>query len=175
MEPTEGWKSGSESAVEVAFSNEKSSTVSNASRLRSRDSVKRKVAKGDYGVKSASPPKMRQVSSSPGPLRSPLESGINKLVEASARYNPDKDSAVKQGFVGGGLTAAELRDLLRKSFGIKLAGPELSAVFAHFVPDGGMELDGNVFIINFIKVLHYTPLSSMTTRRVTSVANPCLR
>lgn len=150
MEAMEGRKAG----IEVALPNEKSSAVSNASRPRSRDSVERKVAKGDYGVKSASPSKVRQASSSPGHLRSPLESGIIKLVEASARYNSDKDSVVKQGFVGGGLTAAELRDVLRKSFGIKLTGPELSAVFAHYVPDGGRELDGNVFIVNLIKVLH---------------------
>lgn len=137
---------------EVAFPNEKSSAVSDASMPRSRDSVKRKVAKGDYGVQSASPPKRRHH------FRSPLESGISKLVEASAQYNPDKDTTVKQGFVGGGLTATELRYVLRKSFGIKLTGPELSAVFAYYVPDGGMELDGNVFIVHFIKVLHYRRL-----------------
>lgn len=73
-------------------------------------------------------------------------------VGRDTRYHPDRDGVLKQGFAGEGLTPPELREMLRRLFQIKLTEPELSAVFAHFVPDGGMELDGNVFIIHFIQV-----------------------
>lgn len=59
---------------------------------------------------------------------------------------------LKRGFSEGELTPPELREMLRRLFTIKLTEPELSAVFGHFVPDGGMELDGNVFFIHFVQV-----------------------
>ncbi|CAM9515707.1 unnamed protein product [Ectocarpus fasciculatus] len=109
------------------------------------------VAQGKYAVKLSSPPKKRKPPPAEPP-RTPLQSGISKLVQASVRYHPDKDRILKKGFAGEGLTPPELRDMLRRLFHIRLTEPELSAVFAHFVPDGGMELDGNTFVIHFIQM-----------------------
>lgn len=112
------------------------------------------VAKGKYSsAKPGSPPKKHRTATVMDVRRTPLQAGISKLMEASLRYHPDKDGALKQGFAGEGLTPLELKEMLRRLFHIKLTEPELSAVFAHFVPDGGMELDGNVFMIQFIQVL----------------------
>ena len=95
-----------------------------------------------------------------------LQTGIAKLTEASLRYHPDMDDAWKQGFAGEGLTPLTLKEMLRRLFHIKLMEPELSAVFVHFVPDGGMELDGNVFVIQFTKGEERVSLyNSSTTRR----------
>lgn len=110
----------------------------------------REVAKGDYGIKKSCPSNKRSL---PGSNLTPLQSGLSKLVEASVRFDPGKDGIMKQGFFGQGLTPPELRDTLRRLFMIRLTEPELSAVFAHFVPDGGMEMDGNMFIMHFIKVM----------------------
>lgn len=111
------------------------------------------VAKGKYGVKSGSPLTKHRTAPVMDLRRTPLQAGISKLMEASLRYHPDRDGALKQGFAGEGLTPQELKEMLRRLFHVKLTEPELSAVFAHFVPDGGMELDGNVFMIQFIQVL----------------------
>lgn len=111
------------------------------------------VAKGKYGVKSGPPPQKHRTAPVMDLRRTPLQAGISKLMEASLRYHPDRDGALKQGFAGEGLTPLELKEMLRRLFHVKLTEPELSAVFAHFVPDGGMELDGNVFMIQFIQVL----------------------
>lgn len=139
-------------AAEIVFPNGKSVIEGEARRPKTRDE-KKNVAKGKYGAKHSFPPKKRKATASPEPPRTPLQSGISKLVEASVRYHPDKDHVLKRGFAGEGLTPPELRDMLRRLFRIRLTEPELSAVFAHFVPDGGMELDGNTFIIHYIQVL----------------------
>lgn len=138
-------------AAKIVFPSGKSAIEGDARRPKSRDG-KKNVAKGKYGTKPISPPKKRKAPPTEPP-RTPLQSGIFKLVEASERYHPEKDRVLKQGFSGEGLTPPELRDMLRRLFHIKLNEQELSAVFAHFVPDGGMELDGNTFIIHFIQVL----------------------
>lgn len=117
-----------------------------------RGGEKKNVAKGNYKSPVSPPKKRRAAPIAVVPSRTPLQSGIFKLVEASVRYHPDKDSVLKQGFLGERLTPPELKEMLRRLFHIKLTEPELSAVFAHFVPDGGMELDGNRFIIHFIQV-----------------------
>lgn len=138
-------------AVDIVFPSGKS--ISEGSSLQTKTSgseTTKKVAKGTYSIKSA--PKKRRAAPAAEPPRSPLQSGISKLVSASVDYHPDKDGVLKQGFAGDGLTPPELRDMLRRLFNIKLTEPELSAIFAHFVPDGGMELDGSVFIIHFIQV-----------------------
>ena len=112
------------------------------------------VAKGKYGVKPSSPPQQHRTTPAVAAIRqTPLQAGISKLMEASLRYHPERDGVLKQGFAGEGLTPPELKEMLRRLFHIKLTEPELSAVFAHFVPDGGMELDGNVFMTQFIQVL----------------------
>lgn len=138
-------------AANIVFPSGKSAVEGDARRPKSRDSQKN-VAKGKYGTKPSSPPKKRKAAAPVEPSRTPLQSGIFKLVEASVRYHPARDRVLKQGFAGEGLTPPELRDMLRRLFHIKLTEPELSAVFAHFVPDGGMELDGNTFIVHFIQV-----------------------
>lgn len=140
-------------AAEIVFPSGKSTTEGDGRRPRSKDG-KKNVAKGKYSAKLRSPPRKRKVVTAAEPSQTPLQSGIFKLVEASVRYHPEKDRVLKQGFAGEGLTPPELRDMLRRLFNVKLTEPELSAVFAHFVPDGGMELDGNTFIIHFIQVLH---------------------
>ena len=152
MDRPEAGPEAGQDAVEFVFPSGVLSVAANACRQKSQGSGKRNVAKGDYGVKLVSPPKKSRPTRSVQPPRTPFKSGICKLVEASARYHPHTYGTVKQGFQGGGLTALELRDTLRRFFGIKLTDPELSAVFAHFVPDGGMELDGNLFIIHFLQV-----------------------
>lgn len=138
-------------AAEIVFPSGKSVIEGEARRPKTKDEQKN-VAKGKYGAKHSSPPKKRKAATSPEPPRTPLQSGISKLVEASVRYHPDKDHVLKQGFAGEGLTPPELRDMLRRLFHIRLTEQELSAVFAHFVPDGGMELDGNTFVIHYIQV-----------------------
>ncbi|CAM9433698.1 unnamed protein product [Scytosiphon promiscuus] len=138
-------------AAEIVFPSGKSTIEGDARRPRSKDG-KKNVAKGKYNVKQRSPPRRRKATTATEPSQTPLQSGISKLVEASVRYHPEKDRVLKQGFAGEGLTPPELRDMLRRLFNVKLTEPELSAVFAHFVPDGGMELDGNTFIIHFIQM-----------------------
>lgn len=139
-------------AARIVFPSGKSAMEGDARRPKSRDGHKN-VAKGKYSsTKQCSPPKKRKAAVPVEPPRTPLQSGIFKLVEASVRYHPEKDRVLKQGFAGEGLTPPELRDMLRRLFHIKLTEPELSAVFAHFVPDGGMELDGNTFVVHFIQV-----------------------
>lgn len=138
-------------AANIVFPSGKSAVEGDARRPKSKDSQKN-VAKGKYGTKSSSPPRKRKAAMPAEPTRTPLQSGIFKMVEASVRYHPAKDRVLKQGFAGEGLTPPELRDMLRRLFHIKLTEQELSAVFAHFVPDGGMELDGNSFIVHFIQV-----------------------
>eukprot|EP00752_Nemacystus_decipiens_P018201 g16330.t1 len=138
-------------AAKIVFPSGKSAVEGDPRRPKSKDSQKN-VAKGKYGSKQSSPPKKRKAATPVEPPRTPLQSGIFKLVEASVRYHPEKDRVLKQGFAGEGLTPPELRDMLRRLFHIKLTEPELSAVFAHFVPDGGMELDGNTFIVHFIQM-----------------------
>lgn len=138
-------------AAKIVFPSGKSAVEGDAGRPKPKGSQKN-VAKGNYSSKQSSPPKKRKAATPVEPPRTPLQSGIFKLVEASVRYRPEKDRVLKQGFAGDGLTPPELRDMLRRLFQIKLTEPELSAVFAHFVPDGGMELDGNTFIVHFIQV-----------------------
>lgn len=138
-------------AAEIVFPSGKSVIEGDARRPKPRDD-KKNVTKGKYGTMHSSPPKKRKAATPAEPPRTPLQSGISKLVEASVRYHPDKDHVLKQGFAGEGLTPPELRDMLRRLFHVKLNEPELSAVFAHFVPDGGMELDGNTFVIHYIQV-----------------------
>ncbi|CAN0573103.1 unnamed protein product, partial [Ectocarpus sp. 12 AP-2014] len=77
------------------------------------------VAQGKYAVRLSSPPKKRKASPEEPP-RTPLQSGLSKLVEASVRYHPDKDRILKKGFAGEGLTPPELRDMLRRLFHIRL-------------------------------------------------------
>lgn len=138
-------------AANIVFPSGKSAVEGEARRPKSRGSEKN-VAKGKYGTKPSSPAKKRKAAAPVEPPRTPLQSGIFKLVEASVRYHPEKDRVLKQGFAGEGLTPPELRDMLRRLFHVKLTEPELSAVFAHFVPGGGMELDGITFIVHFIQV-----------------------
>lgn len=138
-------------AAKIVFPSGKSAIEGDARRPNSKDG-KINVAKGKYGTKQSSLPKKRKAATPVEPPRTPLQSGIFKLVEASVRYHPEKDRVLKQGFAGEGLTPPELRDMLRRLFHVKFTEPELSAVFAHFVPDGGMELDGNTFIVHFIQV-----------------------
>lgn len=138
-------------AAEIVFPSGKSVIEGEARRPKTRDE-KKNIAKGKYGAKRSSPPRKRKAANSLDPPRTPLQSGISKLVEASVRYHPDKDHVLKKGFAGEGLTPPELRDMLRRLFHIRLTEQELSAVFAHFVPDGGMELDGNTFITHYIQV-----------------------
>lgn len=138
-------------AAKIVFPSGKSAVEGDSRRPKSRG-TKKNIAKGKYGTKQSSPPKKRTAATPVEPPRTPLQSGIFKLVEASVRYHPEKDRVLKQGFAGEGLTPPELRDMLRRLFHVKLTEPELSAVFAHFVPDGGMELDGNTFVVHFIQV-----------------------
>lgn len=139
-------------AAEIVFPSGKSTLEGDVRRPRSKDG-KKNVAKGKYhSAKQRSPSRKRKAIPAVDSSQTPLQSGISKLVEASVRYHPEKDRVLKQGFAGEGLTPPELRDMLRRLFNVKLTEPELSAVFAHFVPDGGMELDGNTFIIHFIQV-----------------------
>lgn len=138
-------------AAEIVFPSGKTVIERDAPKKPNKTREGRNVAQGKYAVKLSSPRKKRKAPPAEPP-KTPLQSGISKLVEASVRYHPDKDRILKKGFAGDGLTPPELRDMLRRLFHIRLTEPELSAVFAHFVPDGGMELDGNTFVIHFIQV-----------------------
>lgn len=154
-------------AAEIVFPSGKSAIEGDGRRGKSREG-KKNVAKGKYSAKQSSPPKKRKAPPTEPP-RTPLQSGICKMVEASVRYHPEKDRVLKQGFSGDGLTPPELRDMLRRLFHIRLTDPELSAVFAHFVPDGGMELDGNAFIIHFIQVLPQEVHDTLRWRNVSQI------
>lgn len=143
--PVEG-----DDAADIVFPSGKSSGVKEGLRPLPKKQRGNNLAKGNYGVKSSH---TRKRHSSPEPKRTPLQSGLHKMMEASVRFNPEKDGMLKQGFAGQGLTPPEFREMLRRLFNIKLNEMELGAVFAHFVPDGGMELDGKVFIVHFIQVM----------------------
>lgn len=150
MEIHNGIAPEGEDEADIVFPSGKSCLLeSNTSTSSPSKKHGRNIAKGDYGMKTTSLSNRRH---SPKRLRTPLQSGIYKLTEASVRFNPEKDGVLKRGFSGQRLTPPELRNMLRRLFSIKLTELELSALFAYFVPDGGMELDGNTFIVQFFQV-----------------------
>lgn len=155
MELPHGVAGEGDDATDIVFPTRKAVVDGKSGRKSSTPGRKDKNdlrTKSPLTSKLVSSPKRRRASPVTDISRTPLQSGVAKLTEASVRYHPDKDSVLKRGFAGEGLTPPELREMLRRLFLVKLTEPELSAVFAHFVPDGGMELDGNVFIVRFIQV-----------------------
>jgi Ca2+-binding EF-hand superfamily protein len=82
-----------------------------------------------------------------------LESALAKMSQVAGDYDACSASAMSlEGFLGTPLTPGNLRDMLRRTFNLRLAGPEVGALFAAFDSDGGGTLDGSEFLMHFKKL-----------------------
>jgi len=82
-----------------------------------------------------------------------LQSALGKIQQVAGDYDATSASAMSlQGFLGTPLTPGNLRDMLRRTFNLRLSGKEIGAMMSAFDADGSGTLDGSEFLINFKKL-----------------------
>ena len=82
-----------------------------------------------------------------------LQSALDKIQQVAGDYDASSASAMSlQGFLGTPLTPGNLRDMLRRTFNLRLSGPEIGAMMSAFDQDRSGTLDGSEFLINFKKL-----------------------
>ena len=82
-----------------------------------------------------------------------LQSALAKIQQVAGDYDATSASAMSlQGFLGTPLTPGNLRDMLRRTFNLRLSGKEIGAMMSAFDQDASGTLDGSEFLINFKKL-----------------------
>ncbi|GMH66716.1 hypothetical protein TL16_g10998 [Triparma laevis f. inornata] len=82
-----------------------------------------------------------------------LQSALDKIQQVAGDYDATSASAMSlQGFLGTPLTPGNLRDMLRRTFNLRLSGAEIGAMMSAFDQDASGTLDGSEFLINFKKL-----------------------
>ena len=82
-----------------------------------------------------------------------LQSALDKIQQVAGDYDATSASAMSLGgFLGTPLTPGNLRDMLRRTFNLRLSGAEIGAMMSAFDQDQSGTLDGSEFLINFKKL-----------------------
>lgn len=77
---------------------------------------------------------------------------IAKMTEAAKKYDKNHPASVSlDGFEGASLNPAMFKEMLKRTFGLKLSPPELGALIKVFDKDGDGNIDTAEFLLTFFK------------------------